>query len=177
MARGLSRVKGAHPPIPSTPRRQTTDPCNKADRSDIPIRKGLPSRRRGSARNCRWDPHKIPVHGTHTDSAPLCLSAFFLRATSSATLGPRPWSPKSPRRWIDDHRQGCLGATILWRVLKRGPISEVTPPLRDRLHSECGVGFANNSPRPDARPGHKRSFDGRPRGSPRHPVVEDLSHP
>jgi hypothetical protein len=32
---------------------------------------------------------------------------FSLRATSSATL-------------VDDHRQGCLGATVTWRVLKRG---------------------------------------------------------
>jgi hypothetical protein len=83
---------------------------------------------------CRWEPARIRL--------PSFLARLFsVRATSSGR--------SRLRRWIDDHRQGCLSATVDMESPQKGgpflgssrPFRE-TPCLKLTIHDDRTIGHA-----------------------------------
>ena len=62
----------------------------------------------------------------------------FWAATLPSGHRNRPRSGLGPGEpsWIDDHRQGCLSATAIWRVLKRESRFWNHPPLHGRARAQ-----------------------------------------
>ena len=63
---------------------------------------------------------------------------LILAATLPSGHRNRPRSGLGPGEpsWIDDHRQGCLSATAIWRVLKRESRFWNHPPLHGRARAQ-----------------------------------------